>query len=58
MVMPTLDSVVVDGDIDWNKLAAVLNAIPDEVWNGSRNVVESRIRETGLSRVDCFKLQQ
>lgn len=56
MVMPTLDSVVVDGDIDWNKLAAVLNAIPDEVWNGSRNVVESRIRETGLSRVDCFKL--
>lgn len=56
MVKPTLDSVFVDGDIDWNKLAAVLDAIPDEVWNGSRNIVSRRIRETGLSRVDCFKL--
>lgn len=56
MVKPILDSVFVDGDIDWNKLAAVLDAIPDEVWNGSRNIVSRRIRETGLSRVDCFKL--
>lgn len=56
MVKPTLDSVCEDGDIDWNKLADVLNAIPDEVWNGSRNIVLRRIRETGLSRVDCFKL--
>lgn len=56
MVKPILDSVFVDGDIDWNKLSDVLDAIPDEVWNGSRNIVWRRIRETGLSRVDCFKL--
>lgn len=56
MVKPILDSVFVNGDIDWNKLSDVLDAIPDEVWNGSRNIVWRRIRETGLSRVDCFKL--
>lgn len=56
MVKPILDSVFVNGDIDWNKLSDVLDAIPDEVWDVSRNVMESRIRETGLSRVDCFKL--
>lgn len=56
MVKPILASVCEDGDIDWSKLADVLNAVPDEIWNGSHNVVASRIRETGLSRVDCFKL--
>lgn len=56
LMKPTLASVCEDGDIDWSKLADVLNAVPDEIWNGSHNVVASRIRETGLSRVDCFKL--